>query len=160
MLIAQSSICNVRRCVFGLSALAFSLTLGATIASAADPVTSTYKQERAACLNGQSNQDRATCLKEVEAARGEAKRGRLNDNAASLEQNALMRCNTLPTADREDCVQRIRSGAVSGSVGGGGIYRETSRTVVDPSPPPEPMPTPSGQEIRPMPDVPQGTGRP
>lgn len=149
MLFAQNSICTVRKCVLGLSALAFSLLLGSTTAFAANAGTSTYQQERAACLNGQSHQDRTTCLKEAAAARGEAKRGHLNDGAVSYDQNAIARCGELPAADRQDCVQRVRDGVVSGSVETGGIYRETTTTIV--TPPAQPDPMPPAQEYQPMP---------
>ncbi len=82
-----------------------------------------YQRDRAACMSGQTNQDRATCLREAGAARDEARRGRLGGQAA--EQNRMMRCEPLPQDDREDCQRRMRGeGTISGSVEGGGIYRE------------------------------------
>ena len=59
-----------------------------------------------------------------------AKRGRLGDGQSSYEQNRLARCDRLPAGDREDCVRRMHGeGTVSGSVEGGGIYRELRTTV-------------------------------
>ncbi len=144
MLFVHGAFCKIPQRALALSILAAALSLGATAALAADAGTSTYQQERAACLNGQTHQDRATCLKEAGAARGEARRGRLTDNASAHEQNALMRCRALPAADREDCVRRVRGeGTVSGSVGTGGIYRETTTTIVEPQPESaQPMPAP------------------
>jgi hypothetical protein len=85
----------------------------------------TYNSDRAACMRGDSGQDRATCLKEAGAALGEAKRGNLNDNKAEFERNRLSRCDQQPQADRADCVRRMNGeGTTSGSVQGGGIYRE------------------------------------
>lgn len=133
MSFAHDSICNVRKCVFGLSIFAIGLSLGS---SAAFADTSRYQQERAACLSGQSHQDRATCLQEAGAARGEDRRGNLNDGAVSYQENAVNRCNALPAADRQDCVRRIRGdGVTSGSVEGGGVYRETTTTIIAPSAP-------------------------
>lgn len=87
-----------------------------------------YHQERAACLNGSSNQDRATCLKEASAALQEARRdGLATAAAARLAQNRLSRCNALPATDREDCIQRIEQGTTSGTAQGGGILRELER---------------------------------
>lgn len=132
---------NAQKCMFALSFFALSLSLGSNAVLAADRGASIYQQERAACLSGQSHQDRATCLREANNARGEAKRGNLNDGATSYEQNAVTRCNALPAADQQDCVRRASGGgAVSGSVESGGIYRETSTTIIAPQPGPAPMP--------------------
>jgi hypothetical protein len=72
--------------------------------------------------------------REAAAARREAmqdmKRGRVEEDPAVYEKNRLMRCNYLPAGDRQDCERRMRGeGTTSGSVEGGGIYREL-RTVV------------------------------
>ena len=89
-----------------------------------------YQQDRAACMSGQSHQDRATCLREAGAALQAAKRGRSGDGQGQYEQNRLIRCERLPAGDREDCVRRMRGeGTVSGSVESGGIYRELRTTV-------------------------------
>ena len=89
-----------------------------------------YQQDRAACLSGQSYQDRQTCLREAGAARQEAKRGHLGDGQSSYEQNRVIRCERLTAGDREDCLRRMHGeGTASGSVEGGGIYRELRTTV-------------------------------
>ena len=89
-----------------------------------------YNEERAVCMSGQSNQDRATCLREAGAALQEARRGGLATSTSSLGQNATARCNAQPAADREACVQRIqRPSAVRGSVRDGGLIRETETKV-------------------------------
>ena len=121
------------------------LLVGATLAStAAVGATNTvlsnaqlrYQQERAACVSGQTNQDRSTCLREAGAALAEARRGALATNAADLLSNQLRRCEPLPAGDREDCVARIKGhGTTSGSVAAGGIYRElVTRGPVDAQP--------------------------
>ena len=148
MLFAQGSIRNARKYVFGLSLLAAGWSFASGAAFAADAGASIYQQERAACTSGLSHQDRATCLKEAAAARAEAKRGKLNGGTAAYEQNAIIRCNALPEADRQDCVRRVRGeGKVSGSVETGGIYRETTTIIV--APPAEP--TAPESTSRPMP---------
>ena len=142
MLFVQNKACNTRKYVLALSLFAGSLSIGSTTAVAAD-ASGSYQQERAACLSGQTQQDKTTCLKEVGAARGEAKRGNLTESPIS-SQNAQARCNVLPPADRDDCIRRIQGeGTVSGSVDGGGVLRET-RTIV-------PAPQPAGTEYRPAP---------
>ena len=87
---------------------------------------SNYQAERAACMNGQTNQDRQTCLREAGAALVEARRGGLSDKGADYDRNKLARCDaqTVP-ADREMCIRMMKGeGTSSGSVEGGGIYRE------------------------------------
>lgn len=86
-----------------------------------------YRQDRADCLSGQSQQDRATCLKEAAAAYQEARRGTLDTtDGAKYSQNATERCNAQPAADREACIQRILgAGSAQGSVQGGGVLRES-----------------------------------
>jgi hypothetical protein len=90
-----------------------------------------FQQERARCLKGDTNQDRATCLKEAGAAYDEARRGNLGSAAGSdLESNATRRCQAQPVADRADCVRRIQgAGQTSGSVQGGGLIRESQTTT-------------------------------
>ena len=90
-----------------------------------------YQQDRAACNSGQTNQDRATCLKEAGAALVEARRGGLDDGQGQFERNRLLRCDNQPPQDREDCVRRMNGeGFTSGSVEGGGILRELVTPVV------------------------------
>jgi hypothetical protein len=104
--------------------------LGSAAASAADrrnqaDAQATYQSDRAACLSGRTNQDRATCLREASAARQEARRGGLDNKPDQFEKNRMMRCDSQPAADRADCVHRMNGeGSTSGSVDGGGIYRE------------------------------------
>ena len=86
----------------------------------------TYQQERARCLRGESQQYRATCLKEAGAAYDEARRGGLGSPSASdLSRNATQRCEAQPADDRQACVQRILGGSAQGSVEGGGLLRQT-----------------------------------
>jgi len=89
-----------------------------------------YQKERAACISGQSHQDRATCLQEAGAAMQEARHGNLGGGMGQYEQNQLRRCDVHPAEDREDCLRRMRGeGTISGSVEGGGIYRELRTTT-------------------------------
>ena len=89
-----------------------------------------YQQERAVCMSGASNQDRATCLKEAGAALQEARRGKLSASESQLGRNRTMRCYTLPVQDRQDCELRMSgAGSTSGSAQQGGILRELTRPV-------------------------------
>lgn len=113
----------------GLGALLFA---GSALAETAQ---ATYQRERAACLSGQTHQDRATCLKEASAALAESRRGGLT---AASGLNAE-RCNALDGSDRAACVARMNgAGVVKGSVEGGGLYRElTVREVMPAGSPPQ-----------------------
>lgn len=114
------------------AALAAAL-LVAGLASAAPGLSEAqlrYHHERAACLNGSSHQDRATCLKEAGAALHEARRDGLATAADDrLAQNRLTRCQAVPLQDREDCALRMSHGTTSGSAQQGGILREHERAV-------------------------------
>lgn len=143
--------------VLGLSVLAASLTVSAGVASAADTAASIYQQDRAACMEGKSTQDRTTCLRDAGAAYSEARHGKLKeDDAGVYKRNAQIRCNALPDGDRQDCIRRMsgQDTTISGSVSGGGILRETTTIVVDPplTPPPRPAEPMSPN----MPASPQG----
>jgi len=117
------------------------LSLLAGTAGAAPKASSTgeqvYQQERAACLDGSSPQDRATCLKEAGAARAEARRGTLDngERAGQLQRNALKRCAAVAVADRSDC-ERLASGEGqrSGSVAEGAIVKTIVTRTVGPVP--------------------------
>jgi len=130
---------------FGAAAL---LALGAATAQVATAASSndasfpgaasidssgSYQSEVQACMNGKTQQDQATCLKEARNAAAEKNRGRLNAYGEH-EQNAMARCDVHQTAeDRAACEARVLGyGSVDGSVAGGGLIREVE-TVVLPS---------------------------
>jgi hypothetical protein len=126
---------------FTLSRLALAACAGLALQGAwaqsgtASDARAQYQRERAACLSGQTGEDRATCLREAGAALVEARRGGLTDPSPSqARSDALDRCNAFRTPqDRRECVARMRSGEVSGSVEGGGILREKSFVVPAPA---------------------------
>ena len=115
---------------WGVAPCAISAFLGASVALAAEvrspsDAEARYRQERAMCESGQSQQDRATCLREAGAALAEARRGRLDDGLAPYQKNALIRCEGLPSEERDACQARMHGqGTTRGSVAEGGIYRE------------------------------------
>ncbi|OFZ99011.1 MAG: hypothetical protein A2Z64_02685 [Betaproteobacteria bacterium RIFCSPLOWO2_02_67_12] len=121
---------------WGLALCATGALLSATAAGAANrgglpEAQRIYQQDRAACISGETNQDRATCLREAGAALQEARRRGLDDGDAEFERNRLLRCDRQPPEDRPDCVRRMNGeGFTSGSVEGGGIYRELVVPVV------------------------------
>jgi hypothetical protein len=118
--------------------------LAATAAGASADAKARYQQEKAACINGQSHQDRATCLKEAGAALAESRTSKPVPEQANYDQHALIRCNALPGDDRAACQRRIEGeGSSSGSVEAGGLIRtivtpvpaETDRAGPPPQPP-------------------------
>jgi hypothetical protein len=117
------------------SKIASAATLALFIASpawsagkaAASAAQQQYQQERQHCLSGQSQQDRATCLKEAQSAYQEARKASLgSQSTGELSRNATQRCDAQPAADRAACVDRLtQPGATSGNIKAGGLIRET-----------------------------------
>lgn len=111
----------------GLAAALLPVASGA--AGTPTPARVRYLAERAACMNGQSNQSLQTCLREADAAYAQARRADLDDGAVDYARNAMLRCERLPTDERQACVARMQgAGTLSGSAAAGGIYRERVTT--------------------------------
>lgn len=123
----------LRLAVLTVAATASLLMAGTAVAAGAraSQAQQRYQQERAVCLSGESNQDRATCLREAGAALQEARRGGLDSGGApEFERNRTIRCNALPAGDREDCERRMQGeGVTTGSAQQGGVLRELSTPV-------------------------------
>jgi hypothetical protein len=126
---AQSMVRQGARCFAALVGAATMCMAANAAGPSKSDIERSYQRERASCMDGSSNEDRGTCLKEAGAARDEARRGQLTDNSDAEQQNAVARCNGLPESDRTDCVARVRNGIVSGSSRSGGVFRETVTTV-------------------------------
>jgi hypothetical protein len=91
-----------------------------------------YQQDTALCRSGQSNQARQTCLTEARNALQAARRGSLSGTDADTASNAMQRCTVHKDAlDRRACEARVHGEdtRAEGSVGGGGILRETTILV-------------------------------
>ena len=114
-----------------------------------------YQQDVARCKAGQTNQDLRTCLQEAGAARDEARRNRLGDGSAAFEDNQKKRCMALPVAEQEDCLIQMsgQNTTTRGSIGGGGVLRETVIPIPG-TPMPAPAPTPAPGTIMPATPVP------
>ncbi|MDW5444859.1 hypothetical protein [Polaromonas sp. SM01] len=126
-----------------LTGLGLSLLLAATVAMAQVPITATgttgidtsgdARKERAACLEGRTQQDQATCLREVNNAAASKRAGKLDNSGAQFEANARLRCEALSGEDRTACEARVIGyGNSSGSVAGGGVIREVETVVLPP----------------------------
>jgi hypothetical protein len=99
-----------------------------------------YQTDRRNCLNGHTDEDQKTCLKEAGAALEASRRGQLNDSNAQYNKDATLRCQALSADDRDACMRRMQGeGSVSGSAASGGIYRE----LVTPIPAPRDIPSSS-----------------
>lgn len=129
-------------------ALAADTATKADAKAGAKASTAQLQQERRNCETGNTQQDKATCLREVGAAAQESKRGNLTTEG-STKGNAMDRCQQLPAGERADCIARIKGPqspnqtvTTSGSVAGGGTITET-RTVTVGKPVVVPMPAAS-----------------
>jgi hypothetical protein len=107
-----------------LAALGSSVALAANKGGALD-AKARYQRESAACAAIRSVDDRANCLGEARARFASAQPALADEHPDVLKRNALKRCEPLPEPERKDCVARMQGeGTRSGSVTGGGIYRE------------------------------------
>lgn len=92
-----------------------------------------YQQEVQACMTGQTQQDRDTCLTEARNAQAEKKRGVLDNSGGQLDANAMARCEPLSGEDKAACKARVMGyGNTTGSVAGGGVLREVETVVLPP----------------------------
>lgn len=93
--------------------------------------TGSYRSEVQACMSGNTQQDRATCMEEARNAAAEKRRGRLETYGAN-ESNAVARCDVHQTGeDRAACRARVMGmGDVQGSVAGGGMLYEAETVVL------------------------------
>jgi hypothetical protein len=102
----------------GVSALAATQSAAAE-SQAAD------KPARAGCPYGPSLAGRATCMTKADFDVTQSRQVALDADPAQYLRNALKRCEPLSGDDRQDCVARTNGkGTTTGSVEGGGIYRE------------------------------------
>lgn len=122
--------------------LASVAAFAATTTTGGGELRERYLGERAACDRLPDDQDRAACRRDAGAAYVEARRGSLQaGESQDYTTNALRRCDALPGRDRDDCIARMRgAGTVSGSVEGGGLYREYVVTEVGEPPQPGTLP--------------------
>jgi hypothetical protein len=120
---------------FGVAALlaVTAATAQVTAGPTAIDATGHYEKEVQACLSGQTQQDRDTCLREARNAQAEKKRGALDNAGGQCEANKVARCEPLAGEEKAACQARMMGyGSTSGSVSGGGVLREVE-TVVLPS---------------------------
>lgn len=106
-----------------------------------------YLQQRAQCPPQRDSSARDDCLSQASTTYAATQPSLPGDDAASLQRNKLLRCAPLRGADQLDCQARMRGeGTMTGSVAGGGIYRELVTIVTG-----EPVDSPSQPAIAPAP---------
>lgn len=126
-----------------MAGLGVSMLMAASAAMAQVPITATgstgidtsgnAQKEREACMTGRTQQDQATCLREVNNAAAEKRSGKLDNSGAQFQANARQRCEVLTGEDRTACEARVMGyGNTQGSVAGGGVIREVETVVVPP----------------------------
>lgn len=117
------------------SALAVPPALAANKAKPLD-IQARYQRDSALCMSPRYQGDRNECMSEASTTRSMALPPQVDPDPGRYARNALKRCEPLPDADRRDCVARMQGqGTTSGTVAGGGIYREL---VTRETAPPEP----------------------
>jgi hypothetical protein len=91
-----------------------------------------YQRDAAVCLSKGYKGARNECLSDASTARASREPVTVDADPGRYARNALQRCEALKGDDRNDCVARMQGqGTTSGSVAGGGIYRElVTREVV------------------------------
>jgi hypothetical protein len=122
---------SARLLAVSLSVLLVSVAATAQIASGTTGIDASgnYRHEVQSCMSGNTQQDRATCLREARNAN--ADRRTLSANDANLKANRLARCDALKGEDRDACQARVVGyGDASGSVAGGGVIRQVETIVV------------------------------
>ncbi len=128
--------------------------LGLSIAAPAAP--NVARPAKAPCPYGMATDGSTNCMTKADFDIAKARQSALDRDPAQYMRNALQRCEGLAGDDRRDCVARIAngSGTTSGSVEGGGIYRElVTRETVPPVPPAASAPA-SAPQPRPLPTLP------
>lgn len=109
-------------------------TSAAAIAQApASDARARYEQEREKCMTNNTQDSLATCLREATNALDASRKGQLSNPGPAAADNATQRCAAFQSAaEQTECMRRLQSSSVSGSVSGGGVLRESVTTTVIP----------------------------
>ena len=105
-----------------LSLSAFAAT--PTASAQAAEINAKFEQDKSNCLSGKAGAERTVCLREASKARNSARNAPIYDDA-TYRHNRFDRCRVLSGDEARDCFARMKGeGTTSGSVEGGGLYRE------------------------------------
>lgn len=97
-----------------------------------------YQRDAAACMRI-APESRGDCLGAAHDRLAQRRPTQPGEAPSVLAENALKRCAPLPDDLRTDCEARMHgAGTVSGSVEGGGLYRELVTVTTGAEPDPEP----------------------
>lgn len=114
-----------------LTATLLALSTAAIAQVPASDARARYEQERQKCHTNNTQDSLATCLREATNALDASRKGQLSDPGPIAAANGTDRCNAFQsTQERSECVRRVESSAVSGSVSGGGVLRESTTTTI------------------------------
>src|SRR5688572_5568300 len=123
----------------GLAAVVALLsTTGAALAAdKAAPLAAKARlqHDRVVCARIRDQGVRDECLSEASTLYAGTQPSHPDESPAQLVRNVLKRCEALREPDRQDCVLRMQGqGTTTGSVAGGGLYRElVTREVGEPA---------------------------
>ena len=118
--------------LLAMTAATAQVATGPTVDTGID-ASGNYRQELQACLRGQTQQDRDTCLREARNARADKQQGQQGGGSTDLAANALSRCEPLGGEEKAACQARVLGyGETSGSVAGGGVLRQVETVVLPP----------------------------
>jgi hypothetical protein len=107
-----------------------------TVSAQAAEINAKFEQDKLNCLSGKAGAERTVCLKEASKARNSARNAPIYDDA-TYRHNKFDRCRVLSGDEARDCFARMKGeGTISGSVEGGGLYREKVTIEVGPVPTP------------------------
>ena len=118
---------------FALVTIGAVRTASAQIASGTTGIDATgnAQSELAACLSGNTQQSRQTCITEVRNANAAKRAGKVDNSGGRFKQNALARCDVFKDEEQIACQARIAGyGDAAGSVAGGGVIRQVETVVV------------------------------
>ena len=118
---------------FGIAALLAVTAATAQVATGTTGIdaSGSFQIEMQACMNGRTQQDRDTCMKEARNAQADKKRGVLDNAGAQFDANAMARCDVLQGEEKAACQARVLGyGNTDGSVAGGGVIRQVETVVV------------------------------
>ena len=129
----------VASALLSLSALAATPTPSAQAAE----INAKFEQDKANCASAKAGAERTVCLNQATRARDSARNAPIYDDA-TYRHNKFDRCRVLSGDEARDCFARMKGeGTTSGSVEGGGIYREKVTTEVGAAPTPAAAPAAS-----------------